>query len=264
MKITPQTRFGLIGQALLTGFLAIGLNVETRADELMVSAGGPARAIFEKWAEEYMAANNVRIKFAFGTVAKVQASVAADEHVDLVFLSSEAMQDLERNGKIRQGSRVKVGRVGLGIASKAGGVKPDIATPDALRKALLAAPVIAYPSAKTVTGRLVDDVLRQIGIADVIGPKVRRFPGASAVVKFVAEGQGDELAVAPMTTIAAARTGGVQLVGAVPASLQHYAGYELGISSNSRSAEAARSALQSLTSSVGQSHFLAGGFEIER
>lgn len=264
MKITFETRFALIGQALLTCFLAIGFNAEARADELMVSAGGPARAIFERWAEEYMPANNVRLKFAFGTVAKVQASVAAGTQADLVFLSSEAMQVLERDGKILQGSRVKVGRVGLGIASKAGGARPDIATPDGLRKALLAAPVVVYPDAKTVTGRLVVEVLEQIGIADVIGQKARQFSGATAVMKSLAEGKGDELAVAPMTTIAAARSNGVQLVGSVPTSLQKYAHYEAGISSNSKSPGAARSALQSLTSTAGQSHFLAGGFEIDR
>jgi molybdate transport system substrate-binding protein len=243
--------------------VVFGLSASALAAELKILAGGPARAVLEKWAPEYTASTGVKLKLTFGTVAKSKSRLAAGELADVVFLTAEALEGFEKGGKIRAGSRVKVGRVGLGIASKAGAAKPDVATPDALRDALMAAPVVGYPDSKTVTGRLFVEMLEQMGIAGEVRQKGREFSSAPNVMKFLAQGGGDELGFAPMSVIAGARTKGVQLVGAVPSSLQHYAYYEMGITANSQMLDEANAVLKALTSPSGQAYFTAAGYEVD-
>jgi hypothetical protein len=62
---------------------------------------------------------------------------------DLVTHYSNVIDDLIKQGKVA-GSRVDFTRAGVGVAVKAGAPKPDIGTPEALKRAMLVAKSIAY------------------------------------------------------------------------------------------------------------------------
>src|SRR2546422_6883564 len=59
-------------------------------------------------------------------------------------MSGAAVNNLVQQGKIAPGDRLVLARVGIGVAVRAGGPKPDISSPQALKRTLLAAQSIGY------------------------------------------------------------------------------------------------------------------------
>jgi molybdate transport system substrate-binding protein len=68
--------------------------------------------------------------------------VQAGEAFDVVVLASEAIDPLIAKGHVLAGSRVDLVRSGVAVAVPAGHAAPDIASEDALRQAVLAAPSV--------------------------------------------------------------------------------------------------------------------------
>src|SRR5262249_53124936 len=66
------------------------------------------------------------------------------EVADVVIASGPRIDELLKQGKVAAGSRVDVAKVGVGVLVRKGAAKPDIASADALKRALLAAKSIAY------------------------------------------------------------------------------------------------------------------------
>jgi len=70
-----------------------------------------------------------------GTGAAVDA-IKKGTHADLILLGPPALNELAQAGKVDAGTITPAFRSRIGLAVKAGAPKPDIATPDALKKAL--------------------------------------------------------------------------------------------------------------------------------
>ena len=63
---------------------------------------------------------------------------------DLLITAGPALDELAKEGKVVAGSRVDFVRAKVGVAVRAGAPKPDIATPEAFKQALMAAKTIGY------------------------------------------------------------------------------------------------------------------------
>src|SRR5258706_293804 len=70
---------------------------------------------------------------------------------ELIFgtdVSAKYDRAMEKSGKIAPGSRIDLGRVGLGVVVREGTPAPDISTPEAVKAALIKANTIAYTDPK--------------------------------------------------------------------------------------------------------------------
>jgi molybdate transport system substrate-binding protein len=164
--------------------------------------------------------------------------------------------DLVRRGKLAAGSRVDLGRTGMGVAVRSGAPKPDIGTVDAFRRALLAAPTVAYADGGA-SGTHVHGILARLGIGEAMKPKLRPYPAGGAVAA-VARGEADivVIGVSPILDVP-----GVELVGWLPPELQSYIVFTGSIGVAAKEAEAARTLLTLLTSPAAVALFKAQGFE---
>jgi molybdate transport system substrate-binding protein len=88
---------------------------------------------------------------------------------DLVVTTPETIEDLVKAGKVEAGTRVDFVRSGAGVAVRAGAAKPDIATPDAFKRALLAAKTVGYSQGPS--GVHFMTVLAKLGITDEVKAK---------------------------------------------------------------------------------------------
>ena len=91
-------------------------------------------------------------------------------------------------GTLVRGSRVDLAKSGVGVGVKAGAPKPDIATTEAFKKALLAAKSIGY-STLARAGVYVMDLFERLGVADQVKPKLKQTPTGVFVGTIVASGE---------------------------------------------------------------------------
>jgi molybdate transport system substrate-binding protein len=164
--------------------------------------------------------------------------------------------ELMRRGKLAAGSRVDLGRTGLGVAVRRGVPKPDIGTNDAFRQTLLAASTVAYADGGASGGQ-VRNMLARLGIAEAMIAKLRPYPSGGAL-EALARGEV-ELVVIGISPILDAP--GVELVGWLPPDLQSYVVFTASVSAETREADAARAFLNVLTSPAAAALFKAHGFE---
>jgi molybdate transport system substrate-binding protein len=81
----------------------------------------------------------------FNSTAGVKKKIEAGEGFDVTMITTEAIDDLIKQGKIAGNSRASIGRSELGIGIRTGAAKPDIRTTEALKRALREAKSITYP-----------------------------------------------------------------------------------------------------------------------
>ncbi|WEA62580.1 substrate-binding domain-containing protein [Rhizobium sp. BJ04] len=176
----------------------------------------------------------VAVKWEVNPTVKKQ--IEAGEAFDLVIINPPMVRDLTALGKVMGGSEVAFGRIGMGVAAKAGSRPLDIGSVEAFADALKSAASIAYASDGTSGGYFLG-LLDRLGIADEVKPKLVAIAGGQTAL---AVGRGEaELAVVPVTSILAAAPE-VVLVGQFPAELQSYIDFAMGISVDSTVAEAAK------------------------
>ena len=114
------------------------------AAEILVWSAGAAKAPLSEVIESYQKASGNSIKVDYAPVGVLVKRLSEGGKPDVLIVSQDVIADVERNGWSVSGSSASVGSVGVGIAVKEGNPVPDISSPEALRKTLLAAKTITY------------------------------------------------------------------------------------------------------------------------
>jgi len=229
------------------------------ADVKVISAGA-VRGLIGGMIADYAQRSGHRFDFKTGTTGQLRAIVASGEPADLIIASETLMGELERSGKMMPGSRADLGRVGIGVAIRAGAAAPDVSTPEAFRQALVAARSVAYsdPREGGQSGIHFAGLLERFGIVDVVAKKALLTDGGHAAVQKVADGEA-EIAVVFISEIVPIK--GVALAAPVPQSLQLYSIYAAAIPASSREPAAARALIAALAGPAMADRWKAAGFE---
>ena len=154
---------------------------------------------------------------AIESVGGVDAArrVQAGEAFDLVVLASDAIDKLVAAGHAFAGSRVDIVRSGVAVAVKAGAPRPDMATEDGVRRAVLAAPSIGYSTGPSGTALL--KLFERWGIAEEVrGRTVQARPGVP-VGSLVASG---EVALGFQQFSELKDLAGIDVLGPLPSAIQ--------------------------------------------
>jgi molybdate transport system substrate-binding protein len=110
------------------------------------------------------------------------------EAADLVIVAEPFFRQFHAAGLVDDEGHSIVARSLVAMAVRAGAPKPDIGTPEALKKTLLAAKSIGYSVSES--GKYYSTVLVQrLGIADQVLPKSRQIGGGVRVGAVVAKGE---------------------------------------------------------------------------
>ncbi|OWV64691.1 molybdate ABC transporter substrate-binding protein [Rhizobium sp. R339] len=186
----------------------------------------------------------------------VKKQIDAGEPFDLVIINPPMVDDLIASGKVEPGSHVAFGRIGMGVAARAGSRPLDIGSVEAFKHALRSAGSIAYASDGS-SGAYFSGLLDRLGIADEVKPKLVAAQGGQTAA---AVGRGEAELVVPVTSILAAAPD-VMLFGRFPAELQSYIDFAIGIGASARDAEAARQLSEFLASAAIDDMLAAKGVE---
>src|SRR5262249_24441323 len=144
---------------------------------------------------------------------------------------------LIKQGKI-VGGRIDLARTGIGIAVRKGAPKPDVSSPDAVKRALLAARSVGHasPQGGSITASHIQSVFQRLGIAEQVTPKVRLAAGGpnGRVSVLVSSGEV-EIGLQQVSELMS--NPDVEVIGMLPAELQLTTLYSAGVTASARQAE---------------------------
>lgn len=227
--------------------------------EVTVLTSVALTSTLDELAPQYERATGNKLKIGYSLIADIKKRVLAGETADVIMLSRPAMDDLQKQDKFAPGSIVDVAGTPVAVAVKVGAPRPDISSPDALKRTLLAAKSIVYadPAKGGASGVYFAKVIDQLGLTEQLKAKTILVPGAQSG-EVVARGEA-EIGVAQASEIVPVP--GAQLVGPLPGELASLTQFTAGIGAGSKSAEAAKSLIQFLTGPDAVTVFKSKGFQ---
>jgi molybdate transport system substrate-binding protein len=231
--------------------LLMAVSTTLLADEIKVLSGGAARHALEPMVASFPAH---KVSFDFQTMGRLQQSLAAGQKPDLLVVTTEVLERLEKDGKLAAGRSVPLARVGIGVAVHEKAPLPDISTPEAMRRTLLAARSIVYINPKTGTsGKYVERMFSDLNILQELKSKTTLVNEGYAVAPV---GRGEvELGIHQISEILPVP--GVKLVGELPKEFQRYTVYTMVAMSESR---AVKDFMAHLTSAQARERLARAGY----
>jgi molybdate transport system substrate-binding protein len=230
---------------------------------LRILSGGAAQAVVEKIAAEFQRATGHDVSAEFSAVGAMKAKVVAGEPVDVVILTAALVDDLTVQGLVVAGSRADLGRVGTGVAVRAGTPLPDVSNANALRGNMVAANRIVCPDPAVATaGKVVMSVVERLGIAAHMKNKMQFFPNGYAAMRWLAASTGTlEMGITQITEILPNKA--VTLAGPLPDELQVKTVYSAGLAARTQHSGAANDFLARLTAPAARPILAAAGYELD-
>jgi molybdate transport system substrate-binding protein len=215
-----------------------------------------AEDLFRTFEKEHVC----RMSVTWGTAPMLVKRIENGESADILVLSRAGIDALAKKGKIAPGSDVTLAGSGVAIAVKAGGAKPDISTPQALKEALLKAKAIAYsePSAGGASGVYFAELLERMGIAEQMKAKTKFPPAGGFCGELLLSGEA-ELAVQQKPELM--HVAGTEIVGFLPGELNMVTEFAVAIMAGSKEAETGKTLIAMLRSPEAAAVFRSKGLE---
>jgi molybdate transport system substrate-binding protein len=218
-----------------------------RAQEVTLVAPGGMRCPLDKMQPDFEKAIGHPVKATVGSGGATHKQVVAGTPLFDVPVVQPPYQDVIDSGNVIASTETPLATVAMMVVVKKGNPHPDISTPDAVKKMLLATKFISYPDgaggAGGAAGVSFDATQKQLGIYDEMKAKVKRIQGVS-LTKLVTNGDID-MAITFASEIP--DDPGIEVVGQLPKSISTPTGLVGFVSSHASSPDAARALLKFLS-----------------
>jgi molybdate transport system substrate-binding protein len=217
----------------------------TQAPDLILLCSNGGKPAIEALLPRFERSVGRKIAAQFDSSQRLRDQIAAGEPFDVAILSTDTIDELIQQGRIAAGTRADIGRTGIGIGIRAGARKPDVSTPQALKRTLLQAKSIAMnPTGASATHFY--SILDRLGITDSVKPRLMLNAEPGRPQQDVADGNAEVV----FTQIPEIRfVPGVELGGPLPADLQSYTAFAAGIATRTGNSETAKALIKFITSS---------------
>lgn len=235
-----MTKRRMFTMALALALLTPAVWSSAQAAEIRVLSTVGMQPATPELIAEFERSTGHKIAVTYGLAAVLKTKFLEGTPADVLLLTSPIIEDLAKQAKVAPGSKVDVARSGVGIAVKAGAPKPDISTPEALKKTVLAAKSVGY-SKEGASGVAFARALERLGIADQVKTKYKDTQTRAG--EMVAAGE-IELAAAQIPELLAVP--GAAVVGPIPAELQTVTVFSLGLAAEAKNVDAAKAFIQFL------------------
>ena len=208
---------------------------------LKILSGGAMRLLMVEAVALFERASGSKVEIEFRLTSVLQKEIEQGAAFDVALLPRPELDALVQAGKIAAGGAADVTRSAVGLAVRAGAVKPDITTVAALTRAIVAARSIAYSDGPS--GAYIAGLLERLGIAAQMKAKTKLTGGP--VAELVASGEAE---IGMQQIVAILPVKGADLVGPLPAELQNVIIYAAGLSAGGQNRAAAQNFIAFLRS----------------
>jgi molybdate transport system substrate-binding protein len=181
-----------------------------------------------------------KLTIVWGPSVAIAKNIMDGADGDVAILTADAIDDLVARERVLAGSRFDLARSGIGLAVRRGARKPDIASPQSLRQALLAAKSIAV-SRLGQSGIYFPSVLERLGIAEQTKPKLVVPESGTPIGEIVARGEA-EIGVQQISELMPVP--GIEIVGPLPAPLQKITIFSGGVLATAKDTPGAKALAQ--------------------
>jgi molybdate transport system substrate-binding protein len=230
--------------------------------EIKVLSTTAMKTVFEALAERFERETGNSLAVSLGPSAQLERRIAEGEAADVAIIAQAGAEDLTARGSLVPGSLVAVARSSIGIAVANGAAKPDIATPDAFKRALLAAKSIAVskPVGGGQSGAHMAKIFDQLGIAKAMAAKAKYGAGGAAGLAGLVVRRGEaELGIQQMAELMAVE--GIDVVGPLPDELQSVTLFTAAIPAAASHPQAGRGLIDFIVTPAAKSVIKARGLE---
>jgi molybdate transport system substrate-binding protein len=181
----------------------------------------------------------------FESIGGVDAArrVRAGEAIDLVVLAADAIDALASAGDLVADSRTAIIESSVAVAVPLAAPRPDVASEEALRRALLAARRIGYSTGPSGTALL--QLFERWGITERLQGRLVQAPPGTPVAALLAGGQAD-LGFQQQSELQG--EAGIVVLGAMPPGLEIVTTFVGAVGARSTRADEARAVLEFLRS----------------
>src|ERR1700756_661401 len=256
--MTPWRRLFTPAIAALMAILPVAASP---ASEVKVMISGGMTAAYKQVVPVFERKTGLTVSTAYGpsmgtTPNAIPVRLARGEEADVLIMVKEALVDLIAQGKAIGSTRVDLVRSPIGIAVRAGSLKPDIGTPDALRRTLLAVKSVAYSD--SASGVYVETQLfKRLGIEEQMKGKARMIP-AEPVAGVVARGDA-ELGFQQISELLP--VAGVEVVGPIPDEVQKIKIFSAALTKDGKAREQGKALIDFLASPAAAQALVKSGME---
>ena len=215
--------------------------------ELVVFSTIGVRSAAEPLFTQFDRTSGHKLAVTWGTAPMLVKRIEDGDTADVVILSRAGIEALNKLGKIAPGSDTRLASSGVGIAVKAGAPKPDISTPEALKRTLLAAKSIAYsePSAGGASGVYFAKLLERMGVAEAMKPKTKYPPAGGFSANLLITGEA-ELAVQQKPELL--HVAGAEVIGLLPGDLNVITEFAVAMMAGCKNGETGKALIKMLQS----------------
>src|SRR5271154_5953149 len=145
------------------------------AKTIKILSGGAMRSLMIEIVPLFERASGAKVEIEFRLTSVLMKEIEAGAAFDVALLPRPELDALVRAGKIAAGGPADVTRSAVGLAVRAGAIKPDITTVAALTRTLIAARSIAYSDGPS--GAYIAGLLERLGIAAQMKAKTKLTGG---------------------------------------------------------------------------------------
>jgi molybdate transport system substrate-binding protein len=202
----------LIPSAIVALVLGNSYSARAQSEVTLVAPGG-IKAAIEQLIPGFERKTGHKVKATFGSGNGTKQQVTRGEAFDVPIVQPPYPEVLS-SGNVVASSATPLASVALGVAVRKGAAKPDISTPDAVKRTLLAAKSVAYPNPAggAAAGVTFDATLKKLGIAEQMEPKLKRAQGGAGAMEMAAKGEAE----IGLTFLSEMEDPGIDVVGALP------------------------------------------------
>jgi molybdate transport system substrate-binding protein len=201
--------------------------------KIKILSGGAMAGLLAEAVPLFERSHGCQVAVEIGLTSALRKAIADGAAFDIALLPRPDIDALARDGRIAAGSATDIARSAIGVAVRAGAPRPDIATVDAFKRAVLQAGSVTYSDGPS--GLYVASLMARLGLAEAIKPKTRLTTGP--VAELLARGEAE---LGLQQIVAILPVVGAELVGPLPSELQNIIVYAAGISVQNADAETAR------------------------
>jgi len=218
------------------------------------------QAVMEDLGPKFERATGHKLAITFATGGAAVKRAQDGETADVVIAPRQGIDGLVKDGKAAADNVTALARTGISVAVRKGAPRPDISSPEALKRTLLAAKSITYlnPADGGASGIHFAKVLDRLGIANEMKSKTVFAPKAGAVGVLVANGEA-EIGVLQFQLLFS--VAGIEIVGPLPGDLQDTTVFSAAIMGGARDAEASKALINFLRTPEAAAVIKAKGME---